>query len=126
MMQGGGLNRLWSGGCEFSGPPARAGATSYAEQMATNNNDHAAWWAALTPEQRYSAIEMVRLNQDPDHTSPLERPTGDQADFVRGTPEYLERFAGADRIARVDETGIGPSIVPEAHDDTEPLKGGSW
>lgn len=88
---------------------------------ASYHDDHAGWWASLSTEQRYTAIEMVRLDQDPEFATTIERPTGERAEFVRGTPEYLERFAGADKIAHTDETGIGPDIVPGSHDDTKPI-----
>lgn len=86
------------------------------------DDDHAAWWAGLSPENRYMVIEMVRLDQDPQHID-AERPTAERAEFVRQQPEYLERFASAERIAEVDQTEIGRDLTPEAHDRTAPLTG---
>lgn len=79
-----------------------------------------AWWAALSPETRLQVIESVRLDEDPADYA-VARPTAEQADFVRRQPEYLERFAGADAIARADDAGFGLDPVPNAHADTVPL-----
>ena len=85
--------------------------------MMTSHDD---WWAGLSGDERMLAIETVRLDQPLDIPG-AEQLDADHAEFVRRTPEYLERFAGAEQIARVDETGIGPGILPESHRDTHPL-----
>lgn len=91
--------------------------------MSTEAHDqtHDEWWAGLSGEQRMLAIESIRLDQDPDHPHP-GRPTGERAEWVRRRPEYLERFAAADVAARKDETGLGPELVPDAHERTEPIQ----
>ncbi|MDO5535162.1 MAG: hypothetical protein Q4F65_10985 [Propionibacteriaceae bacterium] len=92
---------------------------------ARENESHEQWWAGLSQEERYLAIETVRLDQDTDYPhgqrEGAERPTGERAEWLRGQPEYLERWAGAENIAQQDETGLGPSTVPDAHADTAPL-----
>ena len=90
---------------------------------ASENQSHDQWWAGLSQEERYMAIETVRLDQDPDY--PLgqvgERPTSERAEWLRQRPEYMERWAGAENIAQKDDIGIGLDPVPDAHADTEPL-----
>ncbi|HHU37997.1 MAG TPA: hypothetical protein GXZ45_01720 [Propionibacterium sp.] len=95
---------------------------------ANENQNHADWWAGLSLEERYMAIETVRLDQDADHPhgarTGAERPTGERAEWVRQQPEYLERWAGAENIAQKDDPGFGRKASPDAHDDTQPLTEG--
>lgn len=84
------------------------------------HDDLAAWWAALGPEERLLTIEAVRLDAPLDPPA-RTAPTPEQAEFVRRKPEYLERFASADLIARQSDAGLGPDPVPDAHADTVPL-----
>lgn len=98
----------------------RVGDDHVREDRVGDDSD-AQWWAGLSPEDRYAVIESVRLDQDPEPPATFERPTGARADFVRNTPEYHERFAGADHIARQDDAGFGRGAVPAAHEDTAPL-----
>lgn len=84
-----------------------------------HEQSHEQWWAGLSQEERYLAIETVRLDQDADWGD--GRPTGERAAWLRRRPEYLERWAGAENIARQDATGIGLDTVPDAHGATYPL-----
>lgn len=66
---------------------------------AADNQSNEQWWDGLSQEQRYLAIETVRLNQDPDYPHG-HRPTGERADWLRQRPEYREQVAIAENIAR--------------------------
>lgn len=82
---------------------------------------HEQWWAGLSLEDRYHAIETVRLDADPDGPVLPDRPVGERAEFVRRQPEYLERYAAAERIAAMDDSGGGLDTRPDALDRTRPL-----
>ena len=86
----------------------------------TYDQSHEEWWAGLSQEERFLAMETVRLDQDPDYPHP-GRPTGERAEWIRRQPQYLERYTDADATAHKDDVGLGISSVPEAHEDTQPL-----
>lgn len=91
------------------------------------------WWSALSPEDRYQAMECVRLDEAvgladietrhpaPDALVTRGGPSTALADFVRRRREYLERYTLADSTARKDDIPVGRSNVPDAHARTAPI-----